>query len=148
MALKANTFLSETNFTEYYKNGLTLKSRVLKRWLKRKRFTQSFVATRLGMDKRKFRRKLYKHCRFNKSEIKAFVRLLGARASISVIWFPSLQEKRRIQKYVWEGQMSCKFNSGTEQSLETPIEKESSQNCGTGKKSTAKIGSKAKNLKI
>ncbi len=123
MALRVNTFLSETNFTEYYKKGITLKSCVLKHWLKRKRLKQSFVAAQLGMDKRKFKRKLYKRCRFNKAEIKELVRLLGVRAAISVIWFPSLQEKRRIQKYVWEGKMNCKYNPCIAHCLETSMEK-------------------------
>ncbi len=59
MALKASTFKWATNFTDYYKNGVTLKSRALKRWIKKKGFTQRFVAEQLGMNKKKFIRKLY-----------------------------------------------------------------------------------------
>lgn len=58
MALKASTFKWATNFTDYYKNGVTLKSRALKRWIKKKGFTQRFVAEQLGMNKKKFIRKL------------------------------------------------------------------------------------------
>lgn len=111
MALRANTYLSATRFTDYYRLGVTLKSRTLKRLLKKKHLTQRRVAERLGMNKQKFIWKLYKRCRFSQSEITALIRLIGARAAIKVIWFPTLQEKRRIQKYVWEGQMNNTYGS-------------------------------------
>lgn len=123
MVLKASTLKSATDFTEYYRRGVTLKSRALKRWLKRKGYTQSFAAERLGMSKRKFRRKLYKRQRFNQNEITALIRLIGARAAIDVIWFPSLQGKRRIKKYVWEVKMSYTYNPDFAHSSETPSEK-------------------------
>ena len=123
MALRASTFKSGINFTDYYRGGVTLKSRALKRWLKKKRYGQSYVARRLGMSKRTFRRKLYKRQRFNQSEITALVRLIGARAAINVIWFPTLQEKRRIQNYVWGRQMSNTYNSDYLHHFETPSER-------------------------
>ncbi len=123
MVSRANTFKSATDFTKYYRRGVTLKSRALNRWRKRKGYAQSYVAERLGMSIRKFGRKLYKRQRFNQSEITALIRLMGARAAIEVIWFPSLQEKRRIQKFVWEGQMSYKYNPDFPHSFETPSER-------------------------
>lgn len=123
MALRANTFKSAKDFTDYYRRGVTLKSRALNRWRKRKGYAQSYVAARLGMSSRKFGRKLYKRQRFNQSEITALIRLMGARAAIDVIWFPSLEEKRRIQNYVWEGQMSNKYNPDFPHYFETPAER-------------------------
>lgn len=123
MALRANTFLSATRFTDYYRRGVTLKSRTLKRLIKKRHLTQRRVAERLGMSKQNFIKKLYRRQRFNQSEITALIRLFGARAAIRVIWFPTLQEKKRIEKYVWEGQMSNKNNSDFPHNFETPAEK-------------------------
>lgn len=123
MALRANTFKSATDFTNYYRRGLTLKSRAFNRWRKRKGYAQSYVAERLGMSSRKFGLKLYKRQRFNQSEITALIRLMGARAAIDVIWFPSLQEKKRIQNYVWERQMSNKYNLDFPHHFETPADR-------------------------
>ena len=123
MVLRASMLQSATNFTDYYKHGVTLKSRTLKSWIKKKGYTQAFVAELLGMSKRKFRRKLYRRQRFNQKEITALIFFMGARAAIRVIWFPSLQEKRRIQKYVWEGQMSYKYDLDFPHHFETPSER-------------------------
>lgn len=106
MALKASTFKSVTNFTEKYRQGITLKSRTLKICLKRKGYGQSYFAARLGMSRRTLMRKLYMRQTFNQREITELVRLLGARMAIKVIWFPSLREKRKIQRYVWCKQMT------------------------------------------
>ena len=122
MASRASMSKSATNFTDYYRRGVTLKCRKLKSWIKRKGYTQSFVAELLCLSKQKFRRKLYKRERFNQSEIADLIRLMGARAAIEVIWFPTLQEKKRIQKYVWEGQMSNKYNPDFPHHFETPSE--------------------------
>ena len=123
MALRASTLQSATNFTDYYKHGVTLKSRTLKSWIKKKGYTQAFVAELIGMSKGKFRRKLYKRQRFNQKEITVLIFFMGARAAINVIWFPSLREKRRIQKNVWEGQMSYEQDFDVQHHFETPAER-------------------------
>lgn len=123
MALRASTLQLATNFINYYKRGVTLKSRTLKSWIKRKGYTQAFVAELLGMSKNKFRRKMYRRQRFNQKEITALIFFMGARAAIRVIWFTSLREKRRIQKYVWEGQMSYKYDYDMPHHFETPTER-------------------------
>ncbi len=123
MALKASTCKSATNFTDYFKNGVSLKSRKLKQWIKDKGFTQRSVANQLGMSKRDFIRKLIRKQCFNQTEMTALIRLMGARAAIKVIWFPTLKEKKRIEKYVWEEQMSNKYNPDFPHQFETPAEK-------------------------
>ena len=120
MVLRVSTFKSVKDFTDYYQSGVTLKSQALKIWLKRKGYPQSFVAERLGISKNKFRRMLFKRQRFNKSEMTALIHLMGARAAIDMVWFQSLQEKKRIQKDVWEGQMSNKNNFEFSNNFETP----------------------------
>mgnify|MGYP007115904671 FL=1 len=69
------------------------------------------------MNKRRFIKKLYRRQRFNYVEVAVLVRLLGARAAIKVIWFPTMKEKKRIEKYVWENKMSKKNNSNCESQL-------------------------------
>lgn len=123
MASKASTSKSAKYFTDYSRRGLTLKSKAIKDWLKRKGYAQSYFAKRLGMSKDIFRRKLYKRQQFNQNEITALIHLMGARAAIKAIWFPNLEEKRRIQDYVWEKQMSKKHNSDFPDNYETPAAK-------------------------
>lgn len=127
MALRANISKLETSSFEDCQRGVTLKSRVLKQWLKQKGYAQGFVAARLGMSKPKFLSTLFKRQKFNKCEIAELVRLLGVRAVIDVIWFPCLQEKIRIQKYVWEGQLNCNYKSDCPQGFKKPLGKSSSQ---------------------
>lgn len=123
MALKASTYKTATNFIEYYEDGISLKSRALKVWLQRKGYSQAFIARLLCMSKHKFRSKLYWRQTFSQSEITALIRLMGARAAIKVIWFPTLEEKKRIEKYVWEEQMSKTCNPEYPLELDTPSKK-------------------------
>lgn len=123
MDLKANTLKSAKDFTEHYKDGISLKSRALKNWIQRRGFSQTLVAELLCMSKRKFRSKLFWRKKFNQNEIADLIRLMGARAAIKVFWFPTLQEKRRIEKYVWEGRMSNKYNPNFPHCFDTPNEK-------------------------
>lgn len=102
--------MSATRFIKYA-DGLTLKSRTLKGWLKRKGITQREMAKVLGMAKREFRTKLYKREKFSREEITLLVYFMGAKSAIRVIWFPTIKEKRRIEKYVKEGQMSNTYET-------------------------------------
>lgn len=121
MALRASTYLSATHFIDYA-DGLTLKSRTLKRWLKQKGITQSKIAKILGMNKQTFRTKLYKRRKFNREEITALVYFMGAKAATRMIWFPTIEEKRRVEKYVKEGQMNNTYATNLPCHLETPTE--------------------------
>lgn len=123
MASRASTYKSATNFTDYYKSGVSIKTRVLKRWMKQMCYSQAFVAELLCMSKRKFRAKLYWRKKFNQSEMADLIRLMGARAAIKVILFPTLQERKRIEKYVLEEQMSSKYDPNFPYHFETPAEK-------------------------
>lgn len=86
------------------KDGVTLKSRALEKVLKRKGIEQVEVAQFLGMSKRAFAKRLYLRQKFNQIEVTALIKLLGAKSAIKVIWFPTLGEKKRVEKYVWEEQ--------------------------------------------
>lgn len=86
------------------KDGVTLKSRALEKVLKCKGVEQVEVAQFLGMSKRALVKRLYLRQKFNQQEVTALIKLLGAKSAIKVIWFPTLEEKKRVEKYVWEEQ--------------------------------------------
>lgn len=109
MDFKANTFLSEISCTDY-SDGLSLNFRALRCWLHQKGITMGKLAKMLKMPRRKLRWKLYKRKKFSKKEITSLVYILGAWSAIRVLWFPSLQEKRRIRDELEERQMSNKFD--------------------------------------
>lgn len=122
MALKVSTFKLAISSIENYKNDITLKSRAFKYWLIRKGYSYGYIAAKLGMNTRNLRKRLYMRRPFHQSEIEMIVRLLGARAAINIIWFPTLQEKRKIQKYVWSNYMVT-YNSKNSYYYETPTER-------------------------
>lgn len=105
MALRANISKSATNFIEYYKSGVTLKSRTLKQLIAKNGITLKVVADWLQISKHRLIEKLYKRQRFTQDELTRLIKLIGARAAIKVIWFPTLQEKSRVEKYVWKEQL-------------------------------------------
>lgn len=122
MALRVSTFKLVISSTENYKNGITLKSRALKYWLIRKGYCYGYIAAKLGIATRNLKKRLYNREPFQQNEIEAIIWLLGARAAINIIWFPTLQEKRKIQKYVWSNSMVT-YNSQNSYYYETPTER-------------------------
>lgn len=105
MASRASMYSSGKGCTNRI-SGVSLKSRALKQWLRRRGITQREIAQVLELPKREFRQKLYKHSKFDMRQTTKLIRLMGAMAAIEVIWFPTIEVKRRIKKYVTEGQMS------------------------------------------
>lgn len=122
MASRINTSVSAGNFINYYLVGLTLKSRTLKRYLKKKKITQRTFAAVLGITRCELRSRLYKRRKFNYAEITALVNFLGAKAAIRIVWFPTIEEKRRVKKYVKEGEMKRTYSTITYHFGETPSE--------------------------
>lgn len=122
MASRINTSVSAGNFINYYLVGLTLKSRTLKRYLKKKKITQRTFAAVLGITRCELRSRLYKRRKFNYAEITALVNFLGAKAAIRIVWFPTIEEKRRVGKYVKEGEMKRTYRPNTYHLGETPSE--------------------------
>ena len=84
-------------------DGVSLKSRTLKNILQHKGLKQSQLAQQMGISDRAFTHKLYFRQKFSHNELKALIGLIGVKAAIKVIWFPTLEEKKRIEQYVWEG---------------------------------------------
>ena len=105
MASRASTYSSAINFTDYT-DGVSLKNRAIKRWLRRKGVTQSEMAKVMDLPKQEFRQRLYKHIKFDQRRITKLIRFMGARAASEVIWLPTIKEKEKIKNYVVEGQMN------------------------------------------
>lgn len=118
MDSKVSMSKSATNCIEY-PLGVTLNSRKLKYWIKQMGLTQSYVAHELSMSKRHFRSKLYWQKAFNQKEITQLVKLLGARIAMKVIWFPTLKEKERVRRCVWEDNMENYNDYETERENKT-----------------------------
>lgn len=83
---------------------VTLKSRALKKVLIRKGIELVKVAQSMNISMRAFRKRLYLRQGFNQEEITTLIKLIGARAAIEIIWFPTLEEKKWVEQYVWEKQ--------------------------------------------
>lgn len=83
--------------------GYSLKKRSLQRWIYLHGYTQPYVARRLGISTEEFKRKLREHDRFNEYQIAELVALMKARAAFRVLYFPSIQIRRRIYKEVFGG---------------------------------------------
>jgi len=87
---------------------MSLKSRALKRWLKRRGLGQAVIAELFGIKKREYRWRLYKHKKFPAEAIRSLILFMGARAAINVLWFPTLKEKQRVKRAITEETMERK----------------------------------------
>ena len=76
--------------------GYSLKKRKLKDWIYDNGRTQPYVARKLGITKAELQQKLNEHEPFNEQQIRSLVHLVGADAAINIIYFPTLEEKRRV----------------------------------------------------
>ncbi len=82
--------------------GYSLKKRCLKRWIYAHGYTQPYVARKLGLSTENFKRKLREHEKFNEYQIRCLVKLMKAKAAFRVLYFPTLQMRRRIYKEVFD----------------------------------------------
>lgn len=78
--------------------GLSLKKRALKRWIYEHNFTQPYVAKRLQMSADEFKSMLTDRELFSQGQIRDLIYLMGAEAAFNVLYFPSLEEKRRVYR--------------------------------------------------
>ena len=108
-----------------YSSGLSLNRRALQGWLKQKNMRMGRLAKLLKIPSRKLRWKLYKHKTFGKKEITALIYFMGAWQAIQVLWFPTIEEKRRIREIAEGRNMSNKFNPDIPCGRELPRERRS-----------------------
>ena len=85
------------------KAGYSLKKRCLQRWIYSRGYTQPYVARKLGLSTENFKRKLREHEKFNEQQICSLVELMKAKAAFRVLYFPSLQHRRKIYQEVFGG---------------------------------------------
>ena len=106
-----------------YSSGLSLNRRALQGWLKQKNMRMGRLAKLLKIPPRRLRWKLYKHRTFGKKEITTLIYLIGARQALRVLWFPTIEEKRRIREIAEGRNMSNKFNPDIPCGRELPCER-------------------------
>lgn len=78
--------------------GYSLKKRQLKRWIYEHNYTQPYIADKLGLTAEEFKRKLREKEWFNKAQISALIYLLGAKSAFEIIYFPTLDERKRVYR--------------------------------------------------
>lgn len=108
-----------------YSSGLSLNRRALQCWLERKNMRMGRLAKLLKIPSHKLRWKLYKHKTFGKKEITTLIYFMGARQALRVLWFPTIEEKRRIREIAEGRNMSNKFNPDIPCGWELPGERRS-----------------------
>ena len=74
--------------------GYSLKKWCLKQWIYSHGYTQPYAAE-------EFKRKLREHEKFNEYQISCLVELMKAKAAFQVLYFPTLEMRRRIYKEVF-----------------------------------------------
>ena len=103
MGLKQSISKSATNSTEiiFPADGYPLKKYPLKRWIYDNHFSQPFVARVMKIPPDEFKRRLREKEKFNRDEITALVKLMGAEDAFEVIYFPTMKIRRRVWREVF-----------------------------------------------
>lgn len=98
MDSKQSTLNSATNSTKpiFPADGYPLKKYPLKRWIYDNHFSQPFVARVMQLSPEEFKRRLRRKEKFNRDEITALVKLMGAEDAFEVIYFPTMKIRRRV----------------------------------------------------
>lgn len=103
MDSKANLSVSAQNSIKSNEaiKGYSLKKGKLKKWIYDHRQTQPNVAKKLGLPVVEFKRMLQERELFNRDQLSKLIELLGAAEAFNVIYFPSVQERRKIYREVF-----------------------------------------------
>lgn len=75
-----------------------LKPYRLEQWMNRNGYTHSEMASILKMTTAEFYRKLCEKEKFDEEEIYRLIQLLGAKAAMRVIYFPTLAEREKMYR--------------------------------------------------
>lgn len=103
MDSKANLSLSAQNSIKSSEKvkGYSLKKGRLKKWIYDHKQTQPYVAKKLGLPVVEFKRMLQERELFNREQLSRLITLLGATEAFNVIYFPSVEEKRKVYRQVF-----------------------------------------------
>lgn len=98
MDSKQNTFRSATSCTNTpsVPAGYSLKKQALKKWIYENGHTQPYVAKNLNLPPEVFKENLTGRALFNRAQLDALIRLMGAKEAFKVIYFPSDGERTRV----------------------------------------------------
>lgn len=103
MGLNRNTYLSATNSISSLRNQkYALKFECLENWMYRNDYSFKELAGMIHIPVTELYRKLWERESFEEEQINRLIDLLTAREAIEVIFFPTMAEKIRIYKLVFE----------------------------------------------
>ena len=83
---------------EQKKTGYSIWKGKLLKFLKKRNFTLSDIATKIGISERELQERLDDWDYWNAAEIERIVEFVGAKAAYDIIHFPSRKEKEQIKK--------------------------------------------------
>lgn len=78
------------------RNGYGVKKQMLKKWIYDHNLTQAYVARKMNLPVEDFKQKLRDKGTFNREQLKALIKLMGAWDAFKVIYFPSKRKRRKV----------------------------------------------------
>ena len=88
----------ERNQVHKNQKGYSIWKGKLLKFLKKRNFTLSDIATKIGINERELQERLDDWDYWNAEEIERIVEFVGAKAAYDIIHFPSRKEKEQIKK--------------------------------------------------
>ena len=88
----------ERNQVHKNQKGYSIWKGKLMKFLKKRNFTLSDIATKIGISERELQERLDDWDYWNAAEIERIVEFVGAKAAYDIIHFPSRKEKEQIKK--------------------------------------------------
>ena len=88
----------ERNQVHNNQKGYSIWKGKLLKFLKKRNFTLSDIATKIGISERELQERLDDWDYWNAEEIERIVEFVGAKAAYDIIHFPSRKEKEQIKK--------------------------------------------------
>ena len=88
----------ERNQVHKNQKGYSIWKGKLLKFLKKRNFTLSDIATKIGISERELQERLDDWDYWNAAEIERIVEFVGAKAAYDIIHFPSRKEKEQIKK--------------------------------------------------
>lgn len=88
----------ERNQVHKNQKGYSIWKGKLMKFLKKRNFTLSDIATKIGISERELQERLDDWDYWNAEEIERIVEFVGAKAAYDIIHFPSRKEKEQIKK--------------------------------------------------
>ena len=91
----------ERNQIHKNQKGYSIWKGKLLKFLKKRNFTLSDIATKIGISERELQERLDDWDYFNAEEIELLVGFVGAKSACDIIYFPTRKEKEEIKREVF-----------------------------------------------